>query len=154
MLRVVTILFLSLVCFSWLGAQNLPEINYQKAYEVPDSAILMGINDFYALVLENHPVVKQADLQPEKARQMLRSARGHFDPKIEVDWDVKEFKGTDYYNILNAGLKIPVWFPVDIKAGVDRNTGVFLNPEKFPWLTMVSCFWMSFQNLKEVCWRC
>ncbi len=112
-----------------LRGQNIPVIDYEKAYELPDSSVTLDVDRYYAMILANHPVVKQAELQTEKAEQALRSARGHFDPKIEATWDTKEFKGTDYYNILNAGLKIPVWFPVDVKAGIDRNTGVFLNPE-------------------------
>lgn len=123
-------IFISLTLLNSLAAQNLPEIDFEKAYDLPDSAILLSIDDYYQLILNNHPVVKQANLQPEKADQALRSARGNFDPKLELSWDSKEFKGTDYYNILNAGLKVPLWFPVDVKAGIDRNTGEFLNAER------------------------
>jgi outer membrane protein TolC len=31
--------------------------------------------------------------------------------------------------LLNTSLKLPLWFPVDPKVSVDRNRGVFLNPE-------------------------
>jgi len=129
-MRAVLSSMLMIIVLQQVNAQNLPEINYEKAYDAPDSAIFLDISDFYQVILDNHPVVKQANLQPEKADQMLRTARGNFDPKIEASWDVKEFNGKDYYNILNAGLKVPIWFPVDIKGGIDRNTGVFLNPER------------------------
>ena len=124
--------FLTTILLSSLSAifgQNLPEINYQRAYELPDSAVVFGIEELYGMILDNHPVVKQANIQTEKADQMLRTARGQFDPKIEVNWDLKDFKGTRYYDILNAGVKVPIWFPVDLKAGVDRNRGEFLGDE-------------------------
>ncbi|MEQ9426302.1 MAG: TolC family protein [Cyclobacteriaceae bacterium] len=128
--RISWILLVFLASTNLIKAQNLPALNYKKAYEVPDSAVFFTINDFFQIVLGNHPVIKQANIQTEKARQILRSARGQFDPKLEAQWDVKEFEGKDYYNTLNAGLKVPVWVPIDLKAGLDQNTGLFLNPER------------------------
>lgn len=94
-----------------------------------DSVEVMDMEAFMAFIMANHPVVKQAELLPAVARQELRLARGAFDPKLEATWDVKHFKGTDYYDIFNTTLKVPTWFPVDPKISVDRNKGVFLNPE-------------------------
>ncbi len=94
-----------------------------------DTSRVMTLESFISIVLMNHPVVKQADLLPENARQEIRLARGAFDPKLESSWDVKNFKDTEYYDIFNTTLKVPTWFPVDPKISVDRNRGVFLNPE-------------------------
>ena len=110
-------------------AQGIPEINFDQVYQVPDSAILFGVDEFVQLVIDHHPVVKQANLQTDIADNRLKRSRGHFDPKLEADWDVKNFEDKSYYDVLNAGLKIPLWFPVDLKAGIDRNRGQFLNPE-------------------------
>lgn len=94
-----------------------------------DTARIMSLESFISIVLTNHPVVKQADLLPENAKQEIRLARGAFDPKLESSWEVKNFKDTEYYDIFNTTLKVPTWFPVDPKVSVDRNRGVFLNPE-------------------------
>ena len=94
-----------------------------------DSTEVMSLQAFVTMVLVNHPVVKQAELLPENARQELRLARGAFDPKLEATWDVKNFKDQEYYDIFNTTLKVPTWFPIDPKISVDRNRGVFLNPE-------------------------
>jgi len=58
-------------------------------------------------------------------------ARGAFDPKLEVDYDRKKFKNTEYYDRLNASFKIPTWFGVELKGNFEENTGDFLNPEAF-----------------------
>ncbi len=94
-----------------------------------DTSLILSQESFIAMVLSNHPVVKQADLLPENAKQEIRLARGAFDPKLTSTWDVKNFKDTEYYDIFNTTLKVPTWFPVDPKVSVDRNRGVFLNPE-------------------------
>ena len=56
-------------------------------------------------------------------------ARGGFDPKIEVDFNKKQFKDKEYYSILNSSFKIPTWYGIEIKAGFDNNEGIYLNPE-------------------------
>ncbi len=96
-----------------------------------DTTIVLTFDDYYRLVIENHPVVKQANLLPQSAAQELRLARGSFDPKLEGTFDFKELKGTEYYNKADASLKIPVWFPIDPKVGFERNRGEFLSEENF-----------------------
>jgi outer membrane protein TolC len=56
-------------------------------------------------------------------------ARGGFDPKIEVDFDKKQFKNTEYYSILNSTFKIPTWYGIEFKAGFNNSEGMYLNPE-------------------------
>ena len=116
-----------------LAAQNIEikSIDQILANGKGDSTINLDLETFMLLVLNNHPVVKQANLLPERAKQELRMARGAFDPKLESTWDVKNLKGTEYFDIFNTTLKVPTWFPVDPKISVDRNRGVFLNPERF-----------------------
>ena len=96
-----------------------------------DSVTVMSFDDFYQIVIQNHPIIKQAELLPQAATQELRLARGAFDPKLEGAWNLKDLKDTEYYNLLDVSLKIPTWFPVDPKVGFSQNTGQFLNPENF-----------------------
>jgi outer membrane protein TolC len=56
-------------------------------------------------------------------------ARGAFDPKIELDFDNKQFKGSQYYSILNSSFKIPTWYGIEIKAAFDDSQGIFVNPQ-------------------------
>ena len=50
-------------------------------------------------------------------------ARGGFDPKIEVDYDRKEFKETEYWDRLNATFKIPTYFGIELKGNFEQNEG-------------------------------
>ena len=94
-----------------------------------DSLETLTFRDFLILVKENHPIVKQANLLTETGAAKLLKARGGFDPKIEVDFDQKVFKETEYYNLLNATFKIPTWYGIDLKAQFEDNDGYYLNPQ-------------------------
>lgn len=96
-----------------------------------DQTLSLTFDDYYYLVLTNHPLVRQAYLLEDFAVEQLRLARGSFDPTLQFNWDVKDFKETEYFNLLDASLKIPVWFPLDPVVGFERNRGSFLNPENF-----------------------
>lgn len=86
-------------------------------------------NEYLGYVKKFHPLVKTANLELSKAQANLMMARGGFDPKIEVDFDKKQFKNSQYYSVLNSSFKIPTWYGIELKAGFDQNEGIFLNPE-------------------------
>jgi outer membrane protein TolC len=86
-------------------------------------------NEYLGYVKKFHPLVKTANLELSRAQANLMMARGGFDPKIEVDFDKKQFKNSQYYSVLNSSFKIPTWYGIELKAGFDQNEGVFLNPE-------------------------
>ena len=86
-------------------------------------------NEFLGYVKKFHPLVKTANLELNRAQANLMMARGGFDPKIEVDFDKKQFKDSDYYSILNSSFKIPTWYGIELKASFDNNEGIYLNPE-------------------------
>lgn len=91
---------------------------------------VLGFTEYLAYVKQYHPVARQADLHLEMGEAELLRARGAFDPKLEVDYARKEFKSTEYYDILNSTFKIPTWYGIELKAGFDQNEGVYLNPER------------------------
>ena len=86
-------------------------------------------NEFIGYVKKYHPLVKNANLEINKAQANMMVARGGFDPNIEVDFSKKQFKNNEYYSILNSSFKIPTWYGIDIKAGLDNSEGIYLNPE-------------------------
>ncbi|RXG28324.1 TolC family protein [Leeuwenhoekiella marinoflava] len=95
-----------------------------------DELQILSFKEYISLVKQNHPVAKQAQLIGETGEAKLLKARGGFDPKVEVDFDQKVFKETEYYNLLNATFKIPTWYGIDLKAQFEQNDGYYLNPQK------------------------
>ncbi len=90
---------------------------------------IMSLSEYLGYVKNYHPIVKQANLVINKSEAKLLKARGGFDPKIEIDYDKKEFKKLEYFDKLNAAFKIPTYYGIEFKANFERNEGVFLNPE-------------------------
>ncbi len=85
---------------------------------------------FVAQVLADHPIARQADLLAEDVRAQLRTAWGAFDPTVSATWDQKRFDGTGYYSYSDVALKIPTPIGSDIKIGVERAAGTFINPDR------------------------
>jgi outer membrane protein TolC len=96
---------------------------------LPTNLKEMTYNEYLGYVKKYHPLVKNANLEISKAQANLMMARGGFDPKLELDYNKKQFQGTEYYSILNSSFKIPTWYGIDIKAGFDDNEGYYLNPQ-------------------------
>lgn len=95
-----------------------------------DSTIqVLELKSYLELVMRNHPVIKQSDLVIKSAEANLLEARGGFDPKLSSSFDLKNFKGKEYYDLFNTTLKFQTFLPLDAKIGFDRNEGVFVNPE-------------------------
>lgn len=90
---------------------------------------VLTFDEYLGYVKKYHPLVKQANMELSRAQALLLQARGAFDPKIEVDYDEKQFKGTDYYSVLNSSFKIPTWYGIEIKAAFDNSEGYYLNPQ-------------------------
>ncbi len=85
--------------------------------------------DFITIVKKYHPIVKQADINIEKAKAAIVIARGGFDPLAYVNSEQKTFDGKNYYQYTNPELKIPTWYGIEVKAGLENNRGQFLNNE-------------------------
>ncbi len=85
--------------------------------------------EYLGYVKKYHPMVKSANLEISQAQANLMIARGAFDPKIEIDFDKKQFKEKEYYSILNSSFKIPTWYGIEVKAGFDNSEGMYINPE-------------------------
>lgn len=117
-----SILFLLLFSLSLQAQNTVSETTLPQKME-------FTFNEYLGYVKKFHPLVKTANLEINKAQATLMAARGAFDPKIEVDFDKKKFKDTEYYSILNSSFKIPTWYGIEIKAGFDQNEGYYLNPE-------------------------
>jgi outer membrane protein TolC len=89
----------------------------------------LGYNEFLTRVISEHPLVKQAKLVRNIADAQVQSARGAFDPRFVVAYKEKEFMGTEYYDLLDAQLQVPMWYGLKLKGGFAQNQGTYLNPQ-------------------------
>lgn len=86
-------------------------------------------SEYLGFVKKFHPMVKQANLRLSEAQAMLLQARGAFDPKLEAEYNEKQYDDKNYYSIFNGSFKIPTWYGIEIKAAFDNNEGIYINPE-------------------------
>jgi len=84
---------------------------------------------FLLKVLEQHPLAKQANLIPEFAETYVLKARGGFDPKINYDLNQKYYGDKLYYSLSDAQLKVPTWYGLSLKTGLEQNRGTYLDPQ-------------------------
>ncbi|NEV94596.1 TolC family protein [Psychroflexus sp. YR1-1] len=112
---------LSFISSISMFSQVIPENNVENN--------VLSLNEFLAYVKEYHPVAQLANFEISSAQAELLKSRGAFDPQVMVDWTNKEFKGTEYYDVLNSTFKIPTWYGIEVKAGFEQNQGQFLNAE-------------------------
>jgi len=102
-------------------------------YGQGSDTLKLNFREYLGYVKKYHPIAKQAELVIAIGEANLMKARGGFDPKVEVDYDRKKFKGTEYYDRLNATFKIPTWYGIELKGNFEQTDGQFLNPdETFP----------------------
>lgn len=76
-----------------------------------------------------HPIARQAAIYELSAREKLREARGGFDPELYHYSDKKEFDDKFYFFHSTTGLKVPLWYGVELNAQYDLANGALLNPE-------------------------
>jgi outer membrane protein TolC len=97
-----------------------------------DSTQVFTLDDLYQSMWLFHPIVKQAQLLPEQAKEEIKMARGSgFDPKFSSNWEDKTLKGNDYYHVWQNSLKIPTWIGADIKVGYDEGFGNYVNNQNY-----------------------
>ncbi|MGF1532450.1 MAG: TolC family protein [Bernardetiaceae bacterium] len=95
-----------------------------------DSVLILRHADFFQWIRQHHPFARRAQILDEQARQFLRESRGGFDPKLFADRDNKFYEGTNYFDILRAGLKVPTWWGIELKAQYEQAEGVYLGRER------------------------
>ena len=99
--------------------------------QTPTTDSVFTLRNFLELVAENHPSVKQANLLNRVAEAELLAAKGGFDPKVYGDYEQKFFNKKTYFNVGEAGLKVPTWYGVEFKSSYSYASGIFLNPNDY-----------------------
>ncbi|MCW8981333.1 MAG: TolC family protein [Altibacter sp.] len=113
-----------LILMALLGSVML----YSQRLDLETPAVLT-FEEYMGFVKKHHPYAKQATIKLDMAEASVLKARGAFDPKVEVDYERKKFKDTEYYDLLNTTFKIPTWYGIELKGNFEENTGAFINPQ-------------------------
>jgi len=115
----------------WIWGLGLPCMFFFHPIIAQDIATkrIFEQDQFFQMILLNHPVIQQANLLNVEADAYLRKARGGFDPKLSGALDQKSFDGKEYFTVGEMGFKIPTWYGLEVKGGFNWSDGVFLNPE-------------------------
>lgn len=87
-------------------------------------------DELIAIILQFHPVAKQAAIVVKIAKSKTLISRGAFDPQFSSEKSRKEFGGLTYYDHLANEINIPTWYGIDLYAGTERITGGRVNPEE------------------------
>jgi len=94
-----------------------------------DGGSMLRFDWFMETVRAHHPIAYQADMQPMFGQAAVQAARGGFDPGLFTQVGQKQFNGSEYYSMVDAGLKVPTWIGAEVSAGYEQNRGAYLNPE-------------------------
>jgi outer membrane protein TolC len=89
----------------------------------------LSISNTFELINQFHPIAKQAGLKIDLSKASLLSTRGAFDPAFYIANDQKTFDGKNYFFYSNPELKIPTWYGIEIKGGLENNYGDKLSTE-------------------------
>ena len=90
---------------------------------------ILSYTEFLDKIISEHPVVKQAKLLSDIGEARVQAKRGAFDPRFVVDYKEKQYKGTEYYNLLDAQLQVPMWYGLKLKGNFQQNQGTYINPQ-------------------------
>jgi outer membrane protein TolC len=120
-----------ILCLSLFATAHAQTHISDSIFVTPDTVKVFTLEDFYKVLIDNHPVARQAAMLSDVARQEIRLAQGNFDPILESQLQTKQFNNTTYYQLFDGSLKFPTRSPVNPVVGVQRNNGEYLNPENY-----------------------
>lgn len=81
-------------------------------------------------VMSNHPLAKTAAAVEERGIAEALAGRAGLDPKFKLEYDRKDFKGTEYFDYGKAEINWQSPFAVQISGGYQVAEGSFLNDER------------------------
>ena len=123
----------SLIAGIWFAIFGCPWSAFSQTTVIQPDTTVFSAGVLFELIRQNHPIVKQAGLFGEEARQVLVQARGAFDPKLVSYYDRKEFGRDLYFDHWQNKLAVPLWIGgIDLTVSYDRNSnrGRYINPEE------------------------
>ena len=88
---------------------------------------ILRYNDFIQIVSDYHPMVQRAKLLLNRAEAQQMYTRGQNDPELNSQWNQKQFDGKNYFQVLDAQLRVPTIFGVEFQGGYQWANGTYLD---------------------------
>lgn len=85
--------------------------------------------DFLSLVMENHPLIQQAENLREMGDFAVMAAKGNFDPQLFSKNKQKYYDQKNYYQYSESGINLPTRTGISLQGGYDWTAGEFLSNE-------------------------
>lgn len=96
---------------------------------IVNSQETVDYNSYINIVIDNHPLIIQAENAEKIGLLSLQNARGNFDPNVKSEFANKNYNSKTYYNNSYSSLNIPTWIGIDANVSYEWNNGYYTNPE-------------------------
>lgn len=93
-----------------------------------NSQTAITYNDYILSIKTNYPLVKRAGNLVDQANYNYNAARGNYDPVINSAYENKFYNSKNYFSVLHAELKQPLFTNQSINIGYDYGQGNYLDP--------------------------
>lgn len=97
----------------------------------PVDTLKLSYPSFYKLVLDRSPQAELTELPAKLAQAELLKALGAFDPKINTEFNQKDFSNSLYYRYFESEINYMTPFGVGLVAGYENTDGQKINPEYY-----------------------
>lgn len=98
---------------------------------ISQNVVALNYDTFLKNVLENNPISKRADNIKQYGELQYKASKGNFDPFVSGTYENKNFNGSNYYSIINSGVKVPLFTAQNLKFGYEYGVGQNINPEQY-----------------------
>lgn len=116
MKKINTVFFILLInCLLFLNSKGQKTVSY---------------NDYINGIKENYPMVNRANNIAQQGVYNYNAARGNYDPVINSYYENKYYNSKNYFSILHAELKQPIFTNQYINIGYDYGQGNYLDPSQ------------------------
>jgi outer membrane protein TolC len=85
--------------------------------------------DFLELVMQNHPLIQQAQNLRKMGDFAVMAAKGNFDPELFSKNKQKFYDQKNYYQYSESGISLPTRTGITLQGGYDWTAGEFLSNE-------------------------
>lgn len=83
----------------------------------------LSSTDYWQIVQNFHPIVKQTLIEIKQSNASLTIARGAFDPVLQHYSTQKTLDGKNYVDYHAPSLSIPTWYGIEFNAGIENIQG-------------------------------